>query len=799
MGDDSVFGLKFQILDFFSSQASKIEKNMQGLANSGNGLASQIENTFSKINLSGAITSGLSTAGAVIGVALGDAIQASKEIINQQSTIGTLFNETGAELQNLTSLGVATAKVFNQDFNEIAKASKGLESSFADIGLTAGNSFKLVQQALVATNGKIDLDNITEYSTQLRQAGLNASESIALMVQGVQSGAYLDKLPDVIKETGLRLREMPKAAKTAIEGLEKFSGGFNINGQILSATNLMSGLNNGTISTFEATKSLVSSMKQADNTTKQTAIADIFGAIGEDLGQVLFQLDTMNLDLDSLIKKNPQLASQFKKLEINKKIADSTQKIAPAFNNIFGSIENSLLNVKLGFLSLFDNVAMQSTFQMIASGIESISEGFTNIGNGAIGNFLSGLFTSFNNFLPILNGVWQGLKSFGNEILSLFSPIVTFISNEFSMIGQSISKAFGMDKNKGINEMIGSGKSLIDSFLNPLRIALNFVKIGFDMLKPVFSFLSGAIQGLISNFDFVASSFQYVKNSLQPLFTLFQDTSQETQGFSIAGQLLGKVLSTVLAGGFYILGGAITTVVSILTTMKEIIDSVVEGFKMVFNFADKLSGGMLSSGLDSFTKSIGEGLNLNLGTNTDNQKQGNTALANEQLSKILSMMDTGQKFDTKALHSTLGDIMSKGNLNTDSQKMLQQIANAPQLKGTNLGVDLNSELSKMANSPFKSDITTMPMQANPFNNPIGLNTLAEQTNQMKQSSNQSMASFENNTVRNKQAEMQARNQAPAPAQIQVNNTMTSTPVSVYLDSTKIGDVVLEHMSNKANN
>ena len=177
---------------------------------------------------------------AIIGgaVALGRKIfNLAKQTDQYRQQIQKLTGESGKALANLTAKIEASANTFNKEIKEMAVVVNTLAQAF---NITRTEALDMINDGFLAgadASGEF-LDMLREYPTQFAAAGVSAEQAIALMTQSVQEGIYSDKGPDVIKEGTIRLREMTKATREAIEAIG------------LSSTELEQKLRAGTISYF---------------------------------------------------------------------------------------------------------------------------------------------------------------------------------------------------------------------------------------------------------------------------------------------------------------------------------------------------------------------------------------------------------------------------------------------------------------------------------------------------------------------------------------------------------------------
>lgn len=213
-----------------------------------------------------------------------------KEINAQTSKVAATFDISRANAEALTKEMRGLAAAFGQDFNDVLKTSTVLSKEF---GLTGRQALRLIEQGFekgANINGEF-LELLKEYPAQLKTVGLSAKQSIALITQTERAGIFSDKGIDAIKEAGIRLRELTPATKTALEAIG------------LSGTEIQKQLESGEKTLFEVTQEVSAKMAELPPQSKEvgTAIADIFGGPGEDVGiRFLGTLKDINLELGDI-------------------------------------------------------------------------------------------------------------------------------------------------------------------------------------------------------------------------------------------------------------------------------------------------------------------------------------------------------------------------------------------------------------------------------------------------------------------------------------------------------------------
>jgi hypothetical protein len=180
-------------------------------------------------------------------------------------------DKVGAKIHELSTL-------FNDDSLEIAKAANAMTKQ---IGGTFESNLALLQSGYekgANINGDM-LDQFKEYGPQIRELGLDASQTLAIMAKAGKDGLFSDKAIDSIKEANLSLKEMGPTQIEALKGIG------------LSVKDLAGK------TSFEAVQMISKSMAGATSQAKQLALTDIFKGAGEDAGMsFILGLGTMELD-----------------------------------------------------------------------------------------------------------------------------------------------------------------------------------------------------------------------------------------------------------------------------------------------------------------------------------------------------------------------------------------------------------------------------------------------------------------------------------------------------------------------
>lgn len=241
----------------------------------------------------------------------------------------------GDELKTMRTKVASLADAYEKDFSETLI---GINAVAKQFGISFEESFELVKDGFIAgadANGEF-IENIKEYPAYFKEAGISASEFIAITAQANQAGIYSDKGIDVIKEGNLRIREMTKATAEAIDGIG------------LSSEQIKAELEAGLTTTFDVMKQISAKLAElpADSAKVGTAIADIFGGPGEDAGlQYLITLKDIDTNLENVKGKAGELGV-LQEEQLNSQMA-LQQSIANLFDATGGTFESFTASIKI--------------------------------------------------------------------------------------------------------------------------------------------------------------------------------------------------------------------------------------------------------------------------------------------------------------------------------------------------------------------------------------------------------------------------------------------------------------------
>lgn len=224
----------------------------------------------------------------------------AKEISGVADTVHRLTGLQGAELDKMAGGVQALGAAYDQDVNEAIKASNVLMRTF---GVTGSETFDLLNTGFASaanSNGDL-LAQVQRFAPHFREAGMEASEMIALMAESNRLG-FGEKATDTIMQGTVRLREMNQATKDALTGLG------------LNADQIQRDITTGNKSMFEVMQLVSGQMNTLppQSTEVGNALSAVFGRAGKDAVAFIRELENISVNLDD-VNENLQEGDKIQK------------------------------------------------------------------------------------------------------------------------------------------------------------------------------------------------------------------------------------------------------------------------------------------------------------------------------------------------------------------------------------------------------------------------------------------------------------------------------------------------------
>lgn len=295
---------------------------------------------------------------------------------------------SGSALKDLRDEISGISDTFSTDFRETLQATNSVAKQF---GISYEQAADVIRKGFAAganANGEF-IDTLKEYPAYFKEAGISASDFVAIIAKSNQEGIFSDKGVDAIKEGNLRLREMTTATANALEGIG------------ISSKKVQEDLQSGAKTTWQVMQEVSQKLSELPESSSKvgTAIADIFGGPGEDAGlQYLTMLKDIKGGIDDVIEKQGDMSTSL--LEVN----NAATECKKAFNNLFdftgGNFETFTNRLKTGLYDSLTGILI--TIKEVGAWWKNTF----NAMNNALGGFLSSAIKKIaetNSFLaPIV-------------------------------------------------------------------------------------------------------------------------------------------------------------------------------------------------------------------------------------------------------------------------------------------------------------------------------------------------------------------------------------------------------------
>lgn len=229
----------------------------------------------------------------------------NREIAQQDQITSVTTGLQGSDASAMTDQVRAIAQTYDVDFRDSINAANTLMTQFGVSGQEAINLLSRGMQGMIVGDGAKLLSMIQQYAPAFRDAGIQASELIAI-IHNTEGGIFTDDNMNAIVMGIKNIRLMKDATKETLRSVG------------IDADDMAMKLNSGAMSVFDAL-GVVSNRIQELGTGSQAAgelMNDIFGrqgvAAGTNLGKAI---ETLNLNLAETQTQTGSLGEAMRELE----------------------------------------------------------------------------------------------------------------------------------------------------------------------------------------------------------------------------------------------------------------------------------------------------------------------------------------------------------------------------------------------------------------------------------------------------------------------------------------------------
>ena len=309
-------------------------------------------------NVTELLTSRTALMAAGIGAAATGAAMAAKkwaeynqELAKQDQQTNIITGLDGFAANKMTDTMRALSDTYKVDFRAAVEAANTLMSQFGKSGDEAISLIKDGMQGMMMGEGGKMLQMIQQYAPAFRDAGVSASQLIAV-IHNTQGGLFSPENMSAIVMGMKNIRLMTKQTSDALSRL-------GIDGKKMSQD-----LNNGTITVFDALKQVAGELKNVDSNSQAAGqvMQAVFGRQGAMAGTNLAKaIEELNTNLDETKKKTGELGDAFADLQT------ANEKLNTAIRDAFSydgweqmatGIKSTLISALADVVNILDGIGV---------------------------------------------------------------------------------------------------------------------------------------------------------------------------------------------------------------------------------------------------------------------------------------------------------------------------------------------------------------------------------------------------------------------------------------------------------
>lgn len=475
-----------------------------------------------------------------------------------------------SNLDDLTYKAMSFGSTWDTDINETVRGANALVTAY---GMDADKAFDLMYVGAsrgLNITGEL-ADNLGEYATLFQESDYSAEEMFETLESGLKAGAYnLDKVNDVLKETGVRITDGSMA-----KGAEELGGNFNKMYQKMSKD----GKGNNDI--FAAMAGEIA--KIDDEQKKAAATSALFGSLGEDNGfKVIQAMSKANKEAkgvagayDNIKGKSEELNESSKKQQWQSTLNKLKTALLP--------IGTDLVNALMPVIKILADMA--KWFGELPAPITMV---ITLIGAITIG--LAGLLPFIASFAVIASTASMSMGALAASML----PIIGIIAGVVAGITLLVTGFMWLWNNvEGFrNFWIGVWKWIQEAF----TAAWNYIQPGLksiaDSLRKFWEEYSPL---LIAAVTFIGSKIAEFIRFIEPLWRFFWQNIGSTLKF------VWDVIVATVKFALNLLGGLIDIFVGLFTGDW---DRMAKGINRIWSSLWEFVGSILSSAKDAIVSKL---------------------------------------------------------------------------------------------------------------------------------------------------------------------------------------------------
>lgn len=380
--------------------------------------------------------SGLSKLGPMLAnpyvLAGGAIIGAGKALFDYNSELDRSLQKTqqftglsGDALMDLRNKIKACADTYGKDYDTVLSSVDGITSQF---GISSNEALEIIRKGFKggADDGGRMLDMISQYSGAFNDAGISASELVAI-IGNTRSGIFSDAGMELFSKGATKIREFSDKLKGSLEEVG------------IDAEDMYQKLQSGDMSTVQAIQQISNKLKELPPQSQQVGevLTQVFGKQGAKSGyELVSALADVETNLDVVSQQTGEWGEAMENLE------NADRELESALASLFGSsnhgfstmttqlkanVYGGVAKVINGFIDLYNNSLI------VRAGIQQLALTFKNTWE-IIKMILKLFFNSLKSLSDLIEGVltldWNKVKSgWKNGIENVLKTVATGFNN----------------------------------------------------------------------------------------------------------------------------------------------------------------------------------------------------------------------------------------------------------------------------------------------------------------------------------------------------------------------------------
>lgn len=370
----------------------------------------------------------------------------------------------GDDLVAVRSEIQSIADTYGKDYKSVLSTVDNLTAHY---GISAKEAMKIIEdgfQAGADLSGNM-LENIQKYSTTFHDAGVSASELVAILAQ-TRSGIFSEQGMEVIQMASRRIREMEVATASSLDAIG------------ISSKQVAADLASGSKSTFDVIQQISARLRELPPNSQAVGavLKDVFGRQGANAGlQMITQLDTMTKSIEEVKKVTGEHG------EMLEKQRQASEELNTTMASLFDATQHGFSEMLIGaktFAIQGLTAILKGVIKVINYFIEWYNESvLVRVVVGTITANFKTLWSTvkfvFNSIITAVKSVGRGLKGLGD----ILEGIVTFSADKVKEGWNEITGSFVQNFQDTVSSIKSFGKEAANNYVDAFNTALSKKKV----------------------------------------------------------------------------------------------------------------------------------------------------------------------------------------------------------------------------------------------------------------------------------------------------------------------------------